>query len=123
MLKQPIKIKYFAGYLAVLILLMVLPINGKNSKINHTYILSFRLDYIFHVLLFLPWMFFKGLFPSSAGLLTWLIIGIFIAGAVETLQALLPYRSFNINDLAGNIIGVVFSGLFYIMIAKIKRTG
>ncbi len=55
---QPKK-RYFLAYILAIILLVVLPLNMNNAKeFNDITILRFRGDYFFHILLFLPWMFF-----------------------------------------------------------------
>ncbi len=47
----------------------------------------------------------------------WFIVGVIFAGGVEGIQYLLSYRAFNVNDMIGNIIGVVLGfiafGLFH----------
>ena len=41
-------------YIAVLILLAVLPINGTNSILNNNYLLNIRWDYLLHALVYIP---------------------------------------------------------------------
>lgn len=47
----------FYTYLLSIILLIALPLNSA-KELNNTTILQLRGDYFFHILLFLPWMFF-----------------------------------------------------------------
>jgi len=109
--------KIFLIYTVVLILLMVLPLNSK-GELNNVTILSFRGDYFLHSLLLLPWFLFAKLFNKSA--FYWGIIGLTYAIALESLQFVLPYRTFNINDLMANGLGVVFSSVIFIGFRKRK---
>jgi VanZ family protein len=99
---------YLAIYIIFILLCVILPINSKNSSINHTYIFELRFDYVFHLLLFAPWTF---LTPMKKKYWFWLLIGCLFAIFAEAIQYFLPYRSFNINDLIANIFGVIV-GLF-----------
>lgn len=96
----------------------MLPINSKESVLNNNYILSIRGDYFGHAVLFLPWMWLKPLksFNPRKGL--WLFLGLIFASLSECMQYLLPYRSFNINDMAANGTGILLSGLFYLLFTK-----
>jgi len=50
-------------------------------------------------------------FPAKT--LIWLVIGILFATANEAIQYFIPWRSYNINDLVSNFIGVLLgAGLF-----------
>lgn len=109
----------FIIYVAGILMLVLLPINSKESTINHTYIFKLRLDYLFHALLFVPWMFLKpkGSFKISSFI--WLIAGFIFALASESFQYFIPYRAFNINDLFANLMGVSI-GLFLLALIKIR---
>ncbi len=110
-------------YLLVVLLLVVLPINGKESRINHIYILSFRLDYIFHLILFCPWMFFLNyiktyFFKYEITLFKWVLTGLFFCISSECLQYFIPYRAFNINDAFANCLGILCSLCIYLIVSK-----
>ncbi len=104
---------FFYGYTVILILIAVLPINSSGSAINHTFIVSVRLDYLLHFAIFVPWVFLlvkitrlnSGNFALK--MLGWLVIGVLFALVLEAVQYVLPYRAFNINDLLANGLGVV----------------
>lgn len=118
--------KVFFIYILIVFLLILLPINGKESKINHTYILKVRLDYIFHVLLFLPWMFFylfikQFNFGNYFNRFNWFILGLVFCIFAEFLQYYIPYRSFNLKDMAANCLGVVVSLIMFILYTQIKN--
>lgn len=110
----------FWGYAALLILIAILPINSAGASINHTFIVSIRLDYLLHFAIFLPWMF---LMRRYSGLsfktdfwktLAWIFAGIIFAMFTESLQYGLSYRAFNINDLLANGIGVLLGSTMFI---------
>jgi VanZ family protein len=116
-----LKVKYLLIiYTAIIILLAVLPINGTNSFLNDNFILRIRLDYLAHFAIFIPWMaiawFFRstGKNRSTRRIITWILLGITLAVSTEFVQYLLPYRSFNINDLAANLIGVALGSVIFL---------
>lgn len=61
---------------------------------------------IIHALLFLPWVFFRPAFHIKPG--WWVFGGMLFAAGSEGLQYLLPWRSWNVNDLVANILEIVF---------------
>lgn len=103
-------------YSLVILLMVVLPINS-TGKLNNINIITFRGDYFFHVLVFIPWSFFQLALRNKT--ITWLLLGLIFASATEGLQYLLPYRAWNINDLLANILGV-FLGFLLFKLFRIK---
>ena len=110
----------FITYTILLVLLAILPINSAGSTINHTHIVSIRLDYLLHFSIFLPWMFllwkmvgvsFRTNFHQS---LYYIFLGLLFAFANEAVQYFLPYRAFNINDLLANGLGVILGAVFFL---------
>ncbi|HAQ37205.1 MAG TPA: hypothetical protein DCX89_04605 [Saprospirales bacterium] len=99
-------------YILGILLLIFLPSNGM-GKVEHTRILELRLDYLVHILIFLPWAF---LIPKSGVKpWQWLMLGLVFATIAEFIHFFLPYRSFNINDLIGNVAGIILGwGIFLI---------
>ena len=81
--------------------------------LNNTYVVEVRSDYLIHVLILLPLPLLLSLsLGTSTGL--WvrvIILGLLIVIFCEGIQMLLPYRTFNINDLmangAGALMGVI----------------
>jgi len=66
--------------------------------------------------MFLPWAFFQ---PSvKATRLPWLLYGLLFAFGTETLHYLLPWRSFNINDLIANAAGVILGFIIFHIFAR-----
>lgn len=112
----------FWFYALFIVLLVVLPINS-TGELNDINIITFRGDYFFHVLVFIPWSFFQPALRNKT--ITWLLLGLIFASATESLQYLLPYRAWNINDLLANILGVILGfvlyKLFRIMMFQIQK--
>jgi VanZ family protein len=86
------------------------------ARLNKIKILTIRLDYLLHFLLFIPWMILAYwrwarsgkdqtvfLLSSSAGL--------FLAGITEVIQIFVPSRSFSLHDFTANSLGIVFGAL------------
>jgi len=98
-------------YLPTLFLLTAAPIGGLNTTLTHTTVIHLRLDYLLHALMFMPLAPLWRLgFPRHS---LWLIIlaGLALAVGLESVQYLLPYRAWNVNDAIGNGVGVLFSPL------------
>lgn len=106
-------------FIAALAILMVAPIGS--SDINNTFIIGFRLDYIIHCLIYLPWLFVcKIIFKDKFKPLQGLISGVTTSALLEFIQYILPYRSFNINDLMAGIIGVILSYFLFKLAQRLK---
>ncbi|MCK9452748.1 MAG: VanZ family protein [Bacteroidales bacterium] len=112
--RQPV----FWSYVIVLLLLVTLPLNT-TSELNNITILQLRGDYFFHILMFLPWMFFRKALRIKP--LLWLLIGLLFASATEGLQYLIPWRAFNVNDVLANVMGIILGFGLALFIGKIVR--
>lgn len=104
----------FLIYPFTVFLLSILPINGSTSSLNHIYLIHIRLDYLGHAALFLPWVplvVWMGIFGQKRTffwiLANTIISGVLLGTLTEGIQYFLSYRSFNINDLIANILGVL----------------
>lgn len=122
MLKFPIPIKYlFITYLAAVIIISLIPLGGSSTAMNEHQFLSIRLDYLLHASVFLPlvplWRLARPEHPWSLIIIT----GLLLATAIEGSQYFLPYRSLNINDLMGNIAGVLLGVLVALAIKLFIR--
>ena len=99
-------------YLLLLVLLSVLPINS-GVTLNNTYVVELRLDYLIHALVLLPLPVLLTLsLGDRSGFWIWVIsFSLLIVVFTEGIQMVLPYRTFNINDLLGNgagaLVGVI----------------
>lgn len=92
---------------------------------NHTYLLTIRLDYICHALLFSPWMFCYNLvkrFHATGNIhkMLWLLAGLCFSAAVELMQHFLPYRTMNVKDLVANGCGVILGAIIMAISEKIN---
>jgi len=119
-------------YIAVLILLAVLPINGTNSILNNNYLLNIRWDYLVHALVYIPLVpliiivqiktgrnvQLHGRATLSFRTLNIIIISLLYAFSLEGIQYFLSYRAFNINDMVANGVGVILGSIFYLILKK-----
>ena len=115
----------FVGYLFFLILMAVLPINSTtNTTLTDVFIVNIRLDHLLHATLFIPWAF---LYLLTFRPVKWneklmlVVYGLLMAFAAEGVQYFLTYRSYNINDLLGNWVGVLVG--MVVMIGRMERGG
>ena len=114
--------KVFYLYLIALILLSILPINGANSSLNNNYVLSIRLDYLAHFIVLLPYfLLINKEVKTSQGVLLQILLALLFASFLETVQYILPYRTFNINDLIANWIGIALSITSFHLVLKAKK--
>ena len=119
----------FLFYCIVLLFLAVLPIHGESSLLNGTYIIKIRLDYFLHALIFLPFLPLARYSLSETSqrekitkkIIVLIIIGLLFALITEGIQFYLPYRTFNVNDLIGNIFGVIVGLPIILLIATRTR--
>jgi len=107
-------------YTLFIFITAVITINSYEKSLNNTYVLLFRLDYLIHYVIFIPWMWlvwkaycvnFRKDFLQA---LTWVFLGLIFAGLTEGIQYFIPYRAFNINDLLANSIGVMLGALLFV---------
>lgn len=125
-LEQSVDFKLlFWLYTGAIFLLVVLPLNSVRD-LNNITILQLRGDYFFHIVVFLPWAFFRPVFGYTGW--SWGLLGLLFAAGSEGIQYLLPYRAYNVNDLLANMLGVLvgllLALLFYTFVKpKPQRTG
>ena len=109
------------AYITAVIVLHVIPfsLGDDIAPLNKIMIFELRLDYLLHAILFIPWSviiwFAYGIsFRSGAYKAIILIItGIIFAFGAEYIQNYLDYRAYNINDVAGNIAGVLIGSVVF----------
>lgn len=111
--------KLFIIYFLLLLLLAVAPINGNGGSLNDIFILELRSDYLIHAVQFLPWMFFG--MKMHKAFFIWLFAGLIFAASAEGIQYFLTYRSFNINDLSANMIGVLLGTLIFLFKFRYRK--
>lgn len=101
---------FFWTYMVFLISLMWLPLGGVDLHMNN-FVLGIRIDHLYHATIYLPCVALLMPLVNRRWKKAW-IISIAIALTTEFGQLALPYRGFDINDLAANIIGVSIGCLF-----------
>jgi VanZ family protein len=115
--------KLFYLYTVFLILMSVLPINS-GSSINHIFLVSIRLDYLLHCLVYIPLVAFTWIDKEIISTWTvkafgWIMALLLFAAVTEWVQYFLPYRAFNINDLLANALGVTL-GILVLTLVRLK---
>jgi VanZ family protein len=102
------------AYSAFLIGISVMPLTtGTSENLNEVYVLAFRLDYLLHVLIFAVWGVLSSIYAyrlandRNKSLFFLFLVGLGLAVLTEYVQRFLPYRGYNVNDLVGNVVGVV----------------
>lgn len=117
----------FYLYQIFLVLLAVLPINGSaNSTLNHVFVVTIRLDYFLHCLVYIPLVTFAwidkkmSLSRFSIEIILWIFGLLLFAFATEGIQYLLPYRAFNINDLLANGLGIIIGFVIIMVFVKMQ---
>lgn len=106
-------------YFALLLLLMWAPVGGLGVPLDN-FVLGIRLDHLLHASVYIPCCFFLMDFAAigwSHKIRCWLT-AVLMALTTETVQYLLPYRGFDINDLVANFLGVT---LGWMIIRFLKR--
>ena len=98
-------------YVGLLLLGSAVPIGNLASDIlMDNYTLDIRWDYLLHALIYLllPLILFYGRRNITGSVaIRMVFISALIPVLFEILQMVIPYRSFNINDLLANCFGVV----------------
>jgi len=115
----------FIIYAILLLIASIIPTFGKLNDQSIHFIVEFRLDYIFHslvyfgfyVLLILVEVFMKVKY-SKKKLVKFIFLTVLIAIFTESLQLFITYRSFNPMDLFSNLVGVFFGITFYLIYYK-----
>jgi VanZ family protein len=98
--------------------LATLPINSA-GELNNVTIFRLRGDYFLHALVFVPWMIFYPAWEINQWF--WLFYGVLFAACTEAVQYVLPYREYNVSDLAANVIGIFVGIVIIALYRKTKR--
>jgi signal peptidase I len=100
-------------YFVALGILMWAPLGGVPLD---NYMLGLRLDHLLHASVFIP----CSLFIYNPSLKKWVVwlTSVGVGVLTESIQALLPYRGFDINDMIANFLGVT---LGFAMIILFQR--
>lgn len=104
---------YFAG----LAFLMWAPLNGVGIPLNN-YVLGLRMDHLLHASVFIPCaLFLYDLYRQGNKWSVW-VTAVAVGIVTETVQWLLPYRGFDINDMVANFLGVTLGWLAILMMRR-----
>lgn len=113
-------LKYLSPiYIILVILISLVPIGGTSESLNNIHVLSFRLDYLLHALVFIPlFPLWRWGWPHHNA---WMVLfaGLLLAVATEAVQIYIPYRAYNINDLLANAAGVLVGVMLFFLLTKI----
>lgn len=107
-------------YFVLLAILMWAPLNGIGIPLNN-YIFGLRADHLLHASVFIPCTLFLMDIIGPRWLVWLMAVGIGLLA--ECVQWLLPWRGFDINDMAANAIGVTLGWLVVRSAASLLRRG
>lgn len=102
-------------YFPLLLILMWAPVGGLGVPLDN-FVLGIRLDHLLHASVYVPCPLFLMDFAflsrrsTRLGFAVWLASAL-VAVTTESVQYLLPYRGFDINDLVANIFGITLGWL------------
>ena len=108
----------FYSYIATILLLLVLPLNGTINLTNVYF--GFRSDHIVHCLLFTPFISLCYLSVTTQKTGKLLVYGYVFAAFCETLHIFIPYRNASIFDFFANCIGISVGYLVFFVFLKWK---
>ena len=91
-------------YFVVLAVLMWAPLNGFGISLDN-FVLGIRFDHLLHATVYVPCAMLLFDVERLKGVRCW-VMSLAIAVVTESVQYLLPYRGFDINDMVANFIGV-----------------
>ena len=107
---------YFGG----LAFLMWAPLNGVGVPLDN-YVLGLRMDHLLHASVFIPCtLFYMDFFRKRhRGLCIWLV-AVATGILTESVQYLLPYRGFDINDIIANFLGISLGWGLLLLVRKYR---
>jgi|SRR5690554_2295158 len=103
-----------SSYSLFIVVISIAPLSTLSSEsLNSVNVFEIRLDYLLHVVTFAVWGTLAVIYANqiaihrNKALLYLFLTGLLLAVLTEYVQKFLPYRGYNVNDLAGNLIGLV----------------
>lgn len=96
-------------YLLMLLVAALIPLGMASETLVNNYTFDIRADYLLHAFVYIPLPLLLLLSRSGrkGGWLAVIIVSLVVVILFETVQILIPYRAFNINDLFANGVGVL----------------
>ncbi|MDF1576653.1 MAG: VanZ family protein [Bacteroidales bacterium] len=113
---------WLAGlYLLLLLVGALIPLGMGSTALSNNYTLHVRADYLLHALFYipLPAILLLSRWGRKAGWILVIVLSMLVVVLFETVQLLVPYRAFNINDLLANGVGVLI-GLFLMLLFRAR---
>ncbi len=106
-------------YLFLLLVAALIPL-GMGTTLNNNYVLQVRSDYLLHALFYipLPGILLLSRWGRRGGWIPVILLSSVVVVLFESVQLLIPYRAFNINDLFANGVGVVIGFTLYLLFRK-----
>ena len=103
-------------YLLMLLTAALIPIGNETQMLLSNFTLHIRADYLVHALIYLPLpvVLLLSRWGRRVGWMPVILLSMTVVVLFETVQMLIPYRSFNINDLIANGIGVLIGLLLFV---------
>ena len=111
--------KWAALYFVLLVVLMWAPLNGIGIRLDN-YVFGLRLDHLLHGSVYLLCaLFLMDYLKYRKGLV--ILVAILIGFTTEFVQMLLPYRSFDVNDLLANTLGCILGWVAILPFMRRRR--
>lgn len=117
MVNQKARRRWAVVYFILLAILMWAPLNGLGLALDN-YVFGLRLDHLLHASVFLLCPLFLADWLDKR-YYRMLVIGLLIGIVTESVQMLLPYRGFDVNDLIANFLGVLIG--WAVMLPRMRR--
>jgi len=112
-------------YLLILLAGALIPLGmGPATALNNNYVLQVRADYLLHSIFYIPLPLILLLSPLGrrVGGMQVVLFSMVVVVLFETVQMLVPYRAFNINDMFANGVGVILGlGLYALFGARLAK--
>ena len=132
--KQPLKFQLKKGkskefiwlfiiYFLALLLLYIIPLNGKIQLNQYNYS-GFRLDHFLHTLAFIPTSFVLApifLRQTQFRVFKIIVLSFVLSALFEFTHLLVPYRAFTVEDLISNLLGVTIGSIFFLFFKNKSR--
>ena len=117
--KQRLRLRWV--YFVFLLFLMWAPLGIAAIPLNN-FVFGIRFDHLLHSSIYIPCVLFMYDFFSRRRLVDSWLVSLLLAIVTETVQYMLPYRGFDINDMVANFFGVTLGAVIvYLLLRKKHR--